>query len=167
MSSRTSGLSGSSSAWYLLTFFNQFNGTKPELYGRFIDDCIGATLSSREELDHFITSVNSFHPALKYTWRISETLIAFLDIKVSINGNVLSTSVHYKPTDSHGYLLHSSSHPPHVINSIPFTQFLRLRCLCSDYSDFSNKSEEMCHYLQEAWLSWFCCQHGSTPCSTD
>ena len=42
-------------------FFNQFNGTKPELYGRYIDDCIDATSSSREELDHFITSVNSFH----------------------------------------------------------------------------------------------------------
>jgi len=68
-------------------FCKQFNGTKPELYGRNIDDCIGATSSSREELDHFITSVNSIHPALKYTWEISETSIAFLDIKVSINGN--------------------------------------------------------------------------------
>ena len=48
-------------------FFNQFNGTKPELYGRYIDDCSGATSSSREELDHFLTSVNSFHPSLKYT----------------------------------------------------------------------------------------------------
>ena len=122
--------------------FNQFNGTKPELYGRYIDDCIGATSSNREELDHFISSVNSFHPALKYTWEISETSIAFLDIKVSINGNGLSTSVHYKPTDSHSYLLHSSSHPSHVKNSIPFSQFLRLRRLCSDDSDFSNKSEE-------------------------
>ena len=81
-------------------FFNQINGTKPELYGRYIDDCIGATSSSREELDLFITSVNSFHPALKYTWEISETSIAFLDIKVSVNGNGLSTSVHYKPIDS-------------------------------------------------------------------
>ena len=26
-----------------------------------------------EELDHFITCVNSCHPALKYTWEISET----------------------------------------------------------------------------------------------
>jgi len=63
-------------------FFNQFNGTKPERHGRYFDDCIGATSFSREEPDHFITSVNSFHPALKYTWEISETLIAFLDIKV-------------------------------------------------------------------------------------
>ena len=30
------------------------------------------TSSSREELDHFIASVNSFHLALKYTWKIYE-----------------------------------------------------------------------------------------------
>ena len=37
--------------------------------------------SSREELDQFITSVNSFHPALKYTREISETSLAFLESK--------------------------------------------------------------------------------------
>ena len=47
--------------------------------------------------------------------------LAFLDIKLSINDNGLSTSVHYKPTDSHSYLLHSSSHPQHVKNAIPFS----------------------------------------------
>ena len=93
-----------------------------------IDDCFGAASCSRQELDYFIilTSVNSFHPALKYTWEVSECSIAFLDINVSIGGNRLSTSVHYKPTDSHSYLLHSSSHPVHVKNSIPYSQFLRL-----------------------------------------
>ena len=117
-------------------FFNQYDGPKPELYGRYIDDCIGAISSGREELNQFITSVNSFHPALKYTWEISETSLAFLHIKVSISGNGLCTSVHYKPTDSHSYLLHSSSHPSHFKNSIPYSQILRLRCLCSDDSDF-------------------------------
>ena len=43
-------------------FFNQYNGPKPQLYGRYIDDCIGATSSTREELTHFLTAVNSFHP---------------------------------------------------------------------------------------------------------
>ena len=109
----------------------------------------GAISSSREELNRFITSVNSFLPALKYTWEISETSLAFLDIKVSINGNGLRTSVHYKPTDSHSYLLHSSSHPSHVKNSIPYSQFLRLRRLCSDDSDFSNKSQEMCQFFEK------------------
>ena len=37
----------------------------------------------------------------------------------------------------HNYLLYSSSHLSHVKNSIPFSQFLRLRRLCSDDSDFS------------------------------
>ena len=109
--------------------FNQYNGPRPKLYRRFIDDCVGATSSTREELEQFIYSVNSFHLALKYTWQISETSIAFLDINVSIHNNGLSTSVYYKPTDAHSYLLHSSSHPEHVKNSIPFSQFLRLRRL--------------------------------------
>ena len=130
-------------------FLISTTGPKPELYGRYIDDCIGAISSSREELDQFITSVDSFHPALKYTWEISETSLAFLDIKVSIRGNVLCTRVHYKPTDSHSYLLYSSSHPSHVKNSILYSQFLRLRRLCSDDSDFSSKSEEMCHFFEK------------------
>ena len=118
-------------------FFNQYNGPKPDLYRRYIDDCVGATSSTREGLNQFITAVNSFHPALKYTWEISDTSLAFLDIKVSVEGNGLCTSVHYKPTDSHSYLLYLSSHPSHVKNSIPYSQFLRLRRLCSEDSDFS------------------------------
>ena len=90
-------------------FFNQYNGPKPDLYRRYIDDCVGATSSTREELNQFINAVNLFHPALKYTWEISDTSLAFLDIKVSVEGNGLCTSVHYKPTDSHSYLLYSIS----------------------------------------------------------
>ena len=78
-------------------FFIKFDSTKPELYRRYINDCFGATSCSRQELDYFIASVNSFHPALKYTWVVSECSIAFLDINVSINGNRLSTSIHTNP----------------------------------------------------------------------
>ena len=49
----------------------------------YIDDCVGATSSSKEELNLFINAVNSFHPALKYTWEISENSLAFLDIKLN------------------------------------------------------------------------------------
>ena len=73
---------------------------------------------------------------------------AFLDIKLSINYNGLSTSVHYKPTDSHNYLLHSSSHQQHVKNAIPFSQFRMASHICAtessarswwDMSIYSNK----------------------------
>ena len=111
-------------------FFSQYHGAKPELYGRYIDDCISATSSTREELTHFITAVNSFHLALQYTWEISDTSLAFLDIKISTED--ICSGVYYKPIDSNSYLLYSSSYPSHVKNSIPFSQFLRIRRLCID-----------------------------------
>ena len=58
-------------------FFDKFDGTKPERYRRYIDHCFGATSCSRQEVDYFITSVNSFHPPLKYTWAVSECSFAF------------------------------------------------------------------------------------------
>ena len=99
--------------------FNQFDGPKPELFGRYIDDCLGATSCTKEELERFIGFVNSFHPALKFTWEISETSVAFLDINIFVQDSKLATSVHYNPTDSHSHLLYSSSHPSHVKDSIP------------------------------------------------
>ena len=112
--------------------------------------CINPCLRhTKEELNQFITAVNSFHPALKYTWETSNTSLAFLDIKVFVEGNGLCTSVHYKLTDSQSYLLYSSSHPSHVKNSIPYSQFLRLRRLCSEDSDFPIKSEEMCNFFDK------------------
>ena len=94
--------------------FNQFDGPKPELFGRYIDDCLGATSCTKEELEQFISFVNSFHPALKFIWEISETSVTFLDINISVQDNKLATSVHYKPTDLHSYLLYPSSHPSHI-----------------------------------------------------
>ena len=48
--------------------------------------------------------------------------------------------MHYKPTESHSYLSHAKK-------SIPYSQFLRPRRLCSEDSDFSLKSEEMCEFF--------------------
>ena len=93
--------------------FNQFDGPKPELFGRYIDDCLGATSCTKEELERFIGFVNSFHPALKFTWEISETLVTFLDI-CSDEGLTLETSakhhipqatnIPYQPRWSNPYL---------------------------------------------------------------
>ena len=130
-------------------FFNQYNGPQPKLYRRYIDDCVGATSSTREELEHFINSVNLFHPALKYTWQISETSIAFLEINVSIHNNGLSASVY--TTNLQAPLAICCTrllHPNHVKNSISFSQFLKLRRLCSDELDYSNKSEEMLQFFK-------------------
>ena len=127
--------------------FEQYTDPIPDYLGRYIDDCLGTASCSRVELQRFINFVNNFHPALQFTWEISETSVSFLDILVSINGNLLSTSVFYKPTHSHSYLLFSSSHPNHTKRSIPFSQFLRLRRICSEDEDFQAKSLEIRHFF--------------------
>ena len=102
-------------------FFSQINGPKPGLYGRLINDCIGAIFSTREELIQIITVAN--HPALKYTWEISDICLTFLNIKVLTEGN----SQYYKPTDStdsHRHLLYLSSHLSYIKNSVPFLALL-------------------------------------------
>ena len=88
-------------------FFDQFHDTKPNITA--VTSMIALAL---------VTDKSLTHPAFKCTWAVSECSITFLDIKVSISDNRLFTCVYYKPTDSHSYLLHASSHSAHVKNSI-------------------------------------------------
>jgi len=77
-----------------------YTGFIPQLYKRYIDDIIGAASCRRDELEGFITHV---HPALQFTHTISQTQIPFLDITLGVSGSRISTSVHYKDTDTHNY----------------------------------------------------------------
>ena len=112
--------------------FAQYTGTKPALYKRYIDDIVGATSGSREEIEVFATYVNGFHPSLKFTWIISDVQLPFLDLCLKPVSDRLLTSIHYKDTDSHSYLYYTSCHPARCKNSIPYSQFLRLRRICSE-----------------------------------
>ena len=49
----------------------------------------------------------------------------------------------------HSYLLFSSSHPNHTKQSILYSQFLRLRRLCSEDKDFETESLEMRTFFVE------------------
>ena len=113
--------------FYRTPFFSHYHGLKPELYGRYIDDCIGATSSTREEPTQFITAVNSFHPALKYTWEISDSFLAFPDIKISIKDNgyvlVFTTNLQIHIVTSCIHLrIHQTSRIPYLFHS--FSDFV-------------------------------------------
>lgn len=41
-------------------FFNQYTGGKPEPYGRHMDDCVGATSASKNDLNQFIQYFRQF-----------------------------------------------------------------------------------------------------------
>ncbi len=50
-------------------------------------------------------------------------LLPFLDIKLHISGDHLSTSINYKATDTHSYLHHDSLCPHHCKESLLHSQF--------------------------------------------
>ena len=127
--------------------FKEYQGRKPDLYKRYIDDVLGASSDTRQDLENFIHFCSTYHPALKYTFEISESSLPFLDLCVSISNNRVSTTIHYKATDTHNYFEYTSSHPTHCRNAIPFSQFLRLRRICSDDGDYDIKSAEMASFF--------------------
>ena len=129
-------------------FFDSFTGPKPVFYLRYIDDILGLADLPVTDIENFIDSFGKFHPAVQFTHEISNT-VNFLDIKLSIENRGVSTSVYYKPTDSHAYLHYHSNRSSSCKNAIPYSQFLRLCRLCSETDDFSAKSEEMCRFFYD------------------
>ena len=124
-----------------------YSGPTPELYKRYIDDGMGATSLPPATLTDFFQFIQNFNPAIKFTFSISPTSVVFLDISIHLHNGTFFTSVHYKETDSHSYLQYKSSHPLSTKNNIPYSQFLRLRRLCSDQDDFQSKSSEMAQFF--------------------
>ena len=136
------------------------NGPKPELYRCYIDDCFGATSSTREELNQFITAVNSFYPALKYTWEISDTSLAFLDIKVSIEGDGYALACTTNPQILiviciHLHIHHMSRIPFLILSFLDFVVFV------------VTKIRGNMQFFQQTWLSCFCCSSGPSSRTTN
>ena len=129
--------------------FSSYQGILPDLYKRFIDDGVGAASLKLEDLMQFINYICNFNPAIQYTYDISELTINFLDISLRIDGDDIATSIYTKPTDSHSYLQYGSSHPNKCKDSIPYSQLLRLRRICSSDLDFRKRSAEFCTYFHQ------------------
>ncbi len=90
----------------------------------------------RTELDLFIAHLNNAHAKIKFTSEISETKVPFLDILVTKTETRLETELYCKTTDTHNYLSFESCHNHSCKNSIPYSQFLRLRRICSKEGNF-------------------------------
>ena len=104
--------------------------------GGYIDDTFMIWQHTRGELDQFVSHLNSRHPTIRFTMEVSTSEIPFLDTLVKIKDQKLVTDLYSKPTDSHNYLLYESAHPQRCKDSIPYSQFLRIRRICSDILDF-------------------------------
>ena len=111
---------------------------QPLKYLRFLDDCFLIWHHGLEELELFVNHMNTQMESIKFTMEASKTQVNFLDTIVKINkdNNTIETDLYCKPTDSHNYLLYNSAHPKKCKESIPYSQFLRIRRICSNTTDY-------------------------------
>ena len=99
---------------------------------RFIADIFFTWKGDESSLATFIKYMEGVESSIKLTHEKSYNSVNFLDTKVikDVQGNI-STVIFQKLTDTDPYLHWTSVHPPHLKKSIPYSQGLRLRRICS------------------------------------
>jgi hypothetical protein len=131
---------------------------EPYLWLRFIDDIFVIWTHGLDELLKFEKYINEFHPTIKFTMEHSTESLVFLDTKVKKgpSDENLIVELYTKPTDTHNYLLFTSSHPCHTKRGGPYGQFLRIRRNCTLDVDFDKHSQSIKeHYLKRGYpLKW-------------
>ena len=81
----------------------------PKFYRRYVDDTF-TIFDSAEESDDFLSTLNSLHPALRFTVEPAhEGVLPFIGINIRNCQGTISTSIHRKETNK-GLLLHHHSH---------------------------------------------------------
>ncbi|XP_071177436.1 uncharacterized protein [Mytilus edulis] len=107
---------------------------KPLSWLRFIDDIDMKWNDTAEHLQDFLDHCNQFHQSIKFTSEFSSEKIAFLDTTTFVKNGVMTTDLHTKKTDKHQFLSPKSCHPKHCSRSIPYSQAIRLKRICSSES---------------------------------
>lgn len=110
---------------------------KPFYYRRYIDDIFLIWEHGEAELLSFIAAFNNAHNSISFSHAYSNERINFLDVTVLLRDGQLCTTLYKKPTDRHRYLHFHSSHVKHCKTSIPYSQALRYKRICSEDSDFN------------------------------
>ena len=115
----------------------------PLFYVRFIDDCFGIWTHGVEELHKFHQKFCNLNPSIKLTMDFSDTSIHFLDTTTILKDNKLETMIYRKPTDRYTYLHPQSFHPPHIKQSIVYSQTIRYNRICSDSTTRKKQTNDL------------------------
>ena len=121
---------------------------QPLLYLRFLDDIFIIWQHTDIELDAYAAYLNNCLPTIKFTMEKSKDSVNFLDTIVRLVDNKIETDLYCKPTDAHNYLLYKSAHPKKCKDSIPYSQFLRIRRICTNTKDYDKHVIEFCQHFQ-------------------
>jgi hypothetical protein len=114
---------------------------QPHTWYRYIDDIFMIWTHGQDNLNQFLENLNNCHDTIKFTVEHSTSSVNFLDTTVLLDKDgSLYTDLYCKPTDTHNYLSYDSAHPTHTKTSLPYSQFLRVRRICSRIEDFDSNA---------------------------
>ncbi|CAF2006669.1 unnamed protein product [Rotaria magnacalcarata] len=91
---------------------------------------------SEEELRKLLDDVNTWHPNIKLDYKIGNSL-PFLDVQLTNNNGILSTSVYHKPAAEPYVIPFASDHPRHVFSNIIKTFIERAARYSSTFEAFN------------------------------
>ena len=106
--------------------FTESQQNKPLVWFRYIDDIFFIWTHGEDKLKTFLKQRNSFDPSLKITYGPRKQSLPFLDLKVKLSEDKISTDLYIKDTDRHQYLHYTSYHPNHTKRSIVYSNALRI-----------------------------------------
>ena len=119
------------------------------LYLRYIDDIFMIWKGTKVELMTFIKEMNEKHKTIKSDFQFSPRKIAFLDTMLCKDkNNNIHTTLYRKPTDQQAFLHVKSEHPRSLKSSIPYSQTLRLKTICST----STELDKNCAIIKQKFL---------------
>ena len=112
---------------------------KSILYLPYIDDIFLIWTGTKQELLMLLEKLNSKHKTIKFEHNISNNNISFLDTLIyKDKNNTLQTTLYQKPTDQQSYLHAHLGHPTGLKRSIPYSQALRIKTICSTLTEYKN-----------------------------
>ncbi|XP_054290772.1 uncharacterized protein LOC129005789 [Macrosteles quadrilineatus] len=121
---------------------------QPECWFRFIDDIFLIWTSGTESLNEFLKNLQNFS-ILQFTHNNSPSEITFLDVSVKLNNGLITTGIHIKPTNNLQYLHFDSCHPANTKRSIPYSQAIRAKRICSTEKELSNFNSKISNAFVE------------------
>ncbi|CAJ0959327.1 unnamed protein product [Ranitomeya imitator] len=111
---------------------------------RYIDDIFLIWDGDLSEIESFHLYLNNVHPELGFTMDCSQTRMQFLDTCVYKIDGSLHTDLFIKHTDRNNLLHFSSEHPCRMVESLPWSQLLRVRRVVSSDTLIDERLNEMC-----------------------
>ena len=110
----------------------------------YIDDIFMVWKKSEKQLKDFMSELNQKHPSVKLDYKSDCKQIEFLDTLIyKDQQNKLQTTLFRKSSDRQNFLNAKLEHPYSLKKSIPYSQALRIRRICSTFQEYHSHSRKL------------------------